>query len=188
MTEAVAMFGQGIINVLWVVYLRDTLRGGAMEYGAVQTAVGLGTLAGGAVFGWVEKRFSPRFLGALGGVAVGALLLATFNVPEYPLVLLFNLVLGIPAMAWAITEKTLVQQGADDAYRGRVFSAFGAVQALAMLAGLGAASLFGAQFGTRPLLDLAGTLYLTAGVLAWPLLSGTLWTGSPGVGNWAKAR
>jgi MFS family permease len=57
-----AMLGQGIINVLWVVFVKKILAGDAVVYGGIQTAVALGTLIGGALIGTFGRKISLRYL------------------------------------------------------------------------------------------------------------------------------
>ncbi|HIC89229.1 MAG TPA: MFS transporter, partial [Anaerolineae bacterium] len=49
----IAMIAQGIINVLLVVFVKDVLGGGALEFGWLATAQGVGGLIGGFVIGQV---------------------------------------------------------------------------------------------------------------------------------------
>lgn len=68
--EGTSSLGQGIINVLWLVYLRTVLGGGPLEYGVIQTAVGvvpllnvaasLFVLAGLPVFTMPTEDRSPQ--------------------------------------------------------------------------------------------------------------------------------
>jgi Na+/H+ antiporter NhaC len=74
-------------------------------------------------------------------------------------------------MAWLITSQTWLQSHAPDAYRGRVFGAYGAVTAVMALVGMGAASAMGDGVGIVPTLDVSGLLYIVAGILAFALLS-----------------
>lgn len=169
-TEGTSSLGQGIINVLWIVYLRDVLRGGPLDYGVVQTAVGTGAVVGGILVGRVSKLASPRLLIGLGATTVGALLLATFNVPVLDGAIVFNLLGGAPAMVWAVTADTLLQTEVSDAFRGRVFGAYGTTQSVLSAVGMGLASMLGGSVGVVPLLDVAGSLFVVAGVLGLAML------------------
>jgi len=176
-SEAVAMTGQGLIVVLWVVYFQSILRGNALEYGSVQTAVGLGSVAGGVLTGWLGRKISPRLAIGGGGIAIGMCLLATFNAPLllrvpaldtglFALVLAIQTIQGIPSMFQVVATRTLVQEGVSDAFRGRAFGILGSASSLALLIGTTLASVLGNLLGAVLLLNVAAILYLTSGLVA----------------------
>lgn len=173
--ESTALLGQGMINVLWVIFFQTVLRGDALAYGAVQTAVGVGTVTGGLLIGALGKRVPTwRAIGP-SGMVVGVGLLATFNLPTLitaaglnaqilPIILILQAIVGIPAMWQVVSVRTLLQERVCDELRGRAFGTLGAISSLALLTGSTLASGFGDRLGVVTLLNLAGGLYLLAGV------------------------
>ncbi len=73
-------------------------------------------------------------------------------------------------MSVSVSEQTLLQSNVADQYRGRVFGALGTTEALLILVGMGLAGLLGDIFDVVPLLNVAGMLWLVAGVVALTML------------------
>jgi hypothetical protein len=96
---------------------------------------------------------------------LGAIVLVIVNVPWLPLVLGLVALVGLPVVAFVVTESTLLQTGVADDYRGRIFGAYGTTQALTMLIGMGLASALGDRVGVVPLFNLVGGLYLLSGMI-----------------------
>jgi MFS family permease len=161
----IAMIAEGILNVLLVPFVQDVLKVGALQFGWLMTARGIGGLLGGIVVGQLGRRVAPTRLIALGGGAAGLIFLASVNSRSFPIVMGLVVLIGIPAIATFVTAQTLLQQGVDDRFRGRVFGAFGTTNALLMLAGMGLAGGAGNALGIVPLLDVASGLYLLAGLV-----------------------
>jgi MFS family permease len=181
LAEITEMIGQGMIAVLWVVFFQSVLHGDAIAYGTVQTAVGLGTVAGGFLAGRLGSRILSRAAIGLSGLAVGAGLLGTFDVPQllqtttldprtFALILVLQTVMGLPAMGRAVATRTLIQQSVADSFRGRAFGLLGSVSSLALLLGTGLASTLGASLSASALLNVAALLFAASGVIALAML------------------
>lgn len=168
---SIAMFGQGIIFVLWAVFVKQVLKGGALEYGWVQVAVAAGGLLGAAILGRVSKRLTVGQLIGCGGVLTGLLLLATFNFPRLSTILALQFVGGIAGVGFFVPLETLLQRNVTDDYRGRIFGAYNTTNALLILVGQGLASAFGDRVGVVWMLNLAGSLYFLSGVAAFVVLA-----------------
>ena len=82
-----------------------------------------------------------------------------------------RLLLG-PLAGVLVGLETLLQQSAPDRYRGRIFGAYGAVCALAMLGGQTLASFLGDRLGVVVAMNGVGALFLVSGLLALALLRG----------------
>jgi MFS family permease len=157
---------------LWVVFVKEVLGGGEPEYGWVQVAVATGALAGGPILACVSQRLSPGRLIGISSVWVGLLLLATFYLPLLPPILALQFLVGIPAVGFSVTHRTLLQARTEDRYLGRVLGALDTTHALLMLGGQALASALGDRVGVVPLLNLAGFLYLPGAIVALVMLSG----------------
>jgi predicted MFS family arabinose efflux permease len=170
LSVSLIMLGQGITNVLLVPFINQVLRGDAQTFGWVVTAQGIGGLAGGLLVGQIGRLLAPARLMALSAWLLGAIVLLIVNIPLLPLVLALIAVVGLPVVAFIVTESTLIQSGVADAYRGRVLGSYGVIQALMLLLGMGAGSALGDWAGPVRLFDLVGGLYILAGVIVLVML------------------
>jgi len=168
----VLMFGQGITNALLVPFVEQVLHGDAQIFGWIVTAQGIGGLIGGLLAGTIGRLFSPVRIMALSAVAMGVLILLIVNIPVLPVVLALLAVIGLPAVAFMVSEATMLQSGVADQYRGRVMGSYGMALALAILIGMGVASVFGDWLGLVTMLDLVSGLYVLAGVIVLVLVGG----------------
>jgi predicted MFS family arabinose efflux permease len=164
------MLGQGITNVLLVPFINQVLHGDAQTFGWVVTAQGIGGLAGGLLVGQIGRLLAPARLMALSAWLLGVIVLVIVNVPLLALVLALIALVGLPVVAFIVTESTLIQGGVADAYRGRVLGSYGVILALILLFGMGAGSALGDWAGPVALFDLVGGLYILAGVVVLIML------------------
>jgi len=168
----VLMFGQGITNALLVPFVKQVLHGDAQVFGWLVTAQGIGGLIGGLLAGTLGQRFSPVRIMAVSASAMGVLVLLIVNIPLLPVVLALIAVIGLPVVAFMVSEATMLQSGVADQYRGRVMGSYGMALALTMLIGMGVGSALGDWLGVVPLLDLVSGLYVLAGVIVLALVGG----------------
>ncbi|MFL5800324.1 MAG: MFS transporter [Roseiflexaceae bacterium] len=164
------MLGQGITNALMVPFTNQVLHGDAQTFGWLVTVQGVGGLVGGLLIGRIGRLFSPGRIIAASACMLGAVIFVIVNFPLLWLVLALIALVGIPVVAFIVSETTLLQSGVDDAYRGRVFGAYGTMQALMLLIGMGLASALGDRVGIVPFFDITGGLYVLAGLIALALL------------------
>ncbi len=168
----VAVLADGILSALLVVYVRDVVGGGAAALGWVLTARGLGGLAGGFLIGYRGHKLRTAQLLPLCLTLFGALLLVAINVPLLPLVLAMVTLVGIAAAGWQISIQVMLQASVADQYRGRIFGAYGTLNALLGLIGMGLAGTLADRIGALPLLNASAMLDLVAAALAFGLLGG----------------
>jgi MFS family permease len=184
LSEGTGMVGQGMIQVLWVVFFQSVLHGDVLAYGTIQTAVGVGTVVGGVLAGWLGGRMLTRAVIGLSGIAVGVGLLGTFDLPQllhattldlgtYVVIVGLQTLMGLPAMWRAVATRTLVQQNAGDALRGRAFGLLGSVSSLALALGVSLASTLGTVLSVTALLNVAALLFAASGVVALVMLPST---------------
>jgi len=172
---AITAVGEGVFAVMFVVWVREILEGGALELGWLQTSQAVGGLIGGAVGGWVGARLAPARLFAAGLIAFGIFDLALFNYP-----LLFSgvwlglglmVLVGAPGVWILAAARTILQMHVVDAYRGRIFAALGTTAGLLMLVGTVAAGVAGGFLGPIVLLNIQGGAYVAAGLFVLTTLS-----------------
>jgi MFS family permease len=119
----ISVFGLPVL-VLMPVVARDVLQLGAVEYGWMMSAVGLGAVIGAlglAVFGHRVPR--GRLL-AGSSLAYGLLIVLFSLARPLPVVLALLTLLGLTLILTAALSNTLLQTIAPDAMRGRVISLY----------------------------------------------------------------
>ena len=169
---AVAMVGEGVINVLIIVFVKDVLGGGSPEFSWIITAYGAGGIAGGFLAAWLGPTAGESRLLALSAAANGVFLLLMFNIPVLPLVVALGVPAGATVVGWFVGAQTLLQKWVPDSYRGRVFGAYETTQALLLLVGMGLAAALVVPLGAVLILSVVGILYVVTGVVAWATLPG----------------
>ena len=171
---AISAVGEGIMAVLFIVFVNRVLHGGALEIGWLMSAQAVGGLLGGLVVGWVGRGVPPIPL--LGGCALlfGLIDLLIFNVPvlfpSVPLVIALFVLVGLPGVGFSTSLMALFQSRVADAYRGRIFGAYGTTFALLSLVGMAFAGAMGDVLGPVPVLNVQGAGYMVVGVLGFLLL------------------
>lgn len=163
---ALSMVGQGIGNVLLVVFVKNNLHGSAALFGGLATVQGAGALLGSVAMGRLAGVLLPRRVLAPSFALVGLSIGALAGFPSVPVALLASLLIGVLAVASVISMRTLLQTIVPNELRGRVFGTRIALNALATTAGMVAAGALGGIFGAIPLLEIAGGFWLSAGVAA----------------------
>jgi MFS family permease len=188
---AITSLGEGIMGVLFVVFVNRVLGGGALEIGWFMSAQAIGGLLGGLLVGWAGRRFTPAQLIGLSGILFGALDLAIFNYPAFIPGILLGLILfvvvGVPGVGFMTGVSTLLQTSVADQYRGRIFGALGTTQGLLMMIGTISAGALGDQLGVVTVLNLQGCGYILAGLIGLTLLRTTVTQIVPAVSREARA-
>ena len=162
-----------MITVLIVPLVKVLMGGGAQMLGWLMMSLGIGGLVGGLLVGQFGKRFSSRFLSAIGLFVTGVVILAVITFPRSPLVLPVMSLAGLFGSAWMISGETLLQLGTSDQFRGRIFGTLGTTSALASLVGMLIAGFLADLVGLVLVLSISGSLYILSGVLAWIMLPKT---------------
>lgn len=165
-----AMLGQGLLTALNVVFVRTVLHGTAQVFGWMVTAAGVGGLLGGLAVTRIKDRITPTALMVLGFEAAGLIVVVRTNVPNLPLFLVLTALAPLFITGLAVGMQTLLQRVVPDHFRGRVFAAFGTTTSVLVLVGLGMGSVLGEHLGAVPVLDLAGVLFMGAGLVTLLLL------------------
>ena len=118
---------------------------------------------------------APRLLG-FGALGLCLFDLMTFNYhimwPGILPAIVFMAMVGVPIAGMFAGLTTLLQSATEDAYRGRVLGAFGAVGALSTFIGAVLGGLLGDRVGIVAMLNIQGLGYGTAGMIALMALHG----------------
>ncbi len=171
---ALTGLGEGALGALFVPFVTTVLGGGGVAYGAILAAQAVGGLVGNAAIGQVGRGAPPARLLGLGALGLGGIDFLIFNAHRVtpgvlaPIVLM--VVVGLPAAGIGVGANTLLQTAVEDAYRGRVFGALMALQALSLLVGAGLAGVLSGPLGIVPLLTIQCLVYALGGALVLLLL------------------
>jgi MFS family permease len=118
-----AIFGSPFL-VLLPVLARDVLGHGAVEYGWMMAAVGLGALAGALWVSGVGRRHRRGRLLTTSAAAYSVLVLVLALVRSLPLALVVLALLGFTMIVNGALSNTLLQTLAPDHLRGRIVSVY----------------------------------------------------------------
>jgi Na+/melibiose symporter-like transporter len=161
--------GEGIMGTLFAPFVHDVLHGDGTAYGLILGFQSIGGIAGGLAVASIGRAWSPGLLFGWGCIAFGALDLALFLYPlAWPHVapaLVLMVLIGLPGACAVAGFMTMLQTMTDDSYRGRVFGALTAVEAVALLFGIGLASWLGEAVGIVPVIAVQGAGYVVGGGL-----------------------
>lgn len=167
----IAMFGDAIISAILVVFVQVDMGLSAVEFGWMMTARGIGGLIGGLLIAQMNQKFTATQLMTWGLFISGALLLVVVNIPILAVALPILTILGVAAIAWIVSIQTTLQTNTGDAFRGRVFGAFGTTTTLLMFVGSALSGLLADQVGAVPLMNGAALIYVVSGLLAAALFA-----------------
>lgn len=165
--SGITMVAQGIITILTVPYINTILGGDAQLFGWIIMAQSLGGLVGGLLLSKLNERVAPVHIVTFSIWLFGGCWLLVANSAAIPLVLIAVALSGVPAVGLNVTLGTLVQASVADEYRGRVLGAFGTLQSLLLIVGMGGASVLGDWLGVRMLFNGVVALCILAGGVAW---------------------
>lgn len=173
----ITSIGEGVMGVMFLVFVKDILRGGSPELGWFMSGQAVGGLAGALLIGAYGARLAAARLIGWGCLGLGIIDLAIFNYPNltsgvapvWPGVA-FMIVVGVPAAAAVTGWGTMIQQEVEDAFRGRVFAALTTTIGLFNLVGALLAGIVGDRFGVITILNLQSSGYIIAGISALLLL------------------
>ena len=167
---SIAMFGNAAVNVSEVVLATVTFSAGAFGFGFMAAAGGIGLTAGSLVAaGQVERfRMSVVYAAGLGLMAVGVLGAALS--PNVWVASVFVLVMGTGNGVSGVCNALLVQRGAPDLVRGRVFTLIMSINYVFLGLGMAVAGPLTNVHGARWVWALAALIYVVAGVLGYLLV------------------
>lgn len=167
----ISLFGDAILSSLLPVFVQDVAGFDAAQYGWILTARGVGGVLGGLIIAQVGSRFSYTQLITGGLFFTGVLILLMVLFPTLPVILPLMIIAGPALMAWIISGQTVLQQGTEDKFRGRVFGTYGTVSTLLMFVGSGLAGTTADIVGVQFLIIAAAGFYILGGLLGIGLLA-----------------
>jgi predicted MFS family arabinose efflux permease len=166
----IASVGQGLINVQIIPWVKDVIRGDSLVLGWIVSAQGIGGLIGGLALSSVGRSLSAAKVLAAGLILTGVFAIVAVSSVALPVILVFLALIGVAVVVFVIRLQTLLQVSVSDAYRGRVFGAYGTTQSALTLVGMALSGALGGIIGAVPTLELSGVLYAASGVATALLL------------------
>jgi MFS family permease len=176
---AMSSLGEGVMSVMFVIWVKQVIHGGALQLGWFMSAQAVGGLLGGLIIGSLSRRLSPGLLAGAGMLLFGLLDSVLFGYPLFVsgiwLGLAVIVLVGVPVVAGGAGITTVLQTGVGEGYRGRVFGALGTTQGLFMLAGTLLAGVLGGFFGPIAMLVvMQGGLHVAVGLVLLRTLGGAV--------------
>ncbi len=182
---AISAIGEGVMGSLFAPFVSTVLGGDAPAYGWIVSSQAIGGILGGLLVSWRGTVLAPPRLLGFGALGLCLFDLMTFNYhviwPGIWPAMVFMAIVGVPIAGLVAGQTTLLQSATEDAYRGRILGAFGAVGALLTLIGALLGGLLGERVGIVTLLNIQGLGYGTAAVIVLIALRGvtaTRWEAS----------
>lgn len=180
---ALCSIGEGVMGVIFIVWIDRVIGGGAQEMGWFMGAQAIGGIIGGLIIGRVSTRIGFNRMVWISGISFGLLDLVLFNYPRFTDSLWVGLglmaLLGIPAIGFFAGQTTLLQQYVSDEYRGRVFGAYSTISAIALVISIVFAGSVGNTIAPMTLLTIQGCAYVLAGLLVLVALREPIMPQSP---------
>lgn len=162
----VMMLAEGILQVLFVIFINQQLNAGAQAFGLILSAQAIGGIIGSLMLSRIDQYLSLYRLIGFSAILNGLLLLVIFNFPSLPLALALFALAGFPIIGFFVSIQTLLQTNTHDDYRGRILGSYGTTIAITTLIGTMIASGLGDALGSAVMLNAVGLLNIAAGALA----------------------
>lgn len=166
--------GEGTFSVGFTPLAVSVLAGGAQGAGTLMSAQAVGGLLAGAGVATAADRFPPWLLMGAGLIGLGfcdlgmanASSLAPPGPPAIAVASMFMFLAGFPVVAGMAAGNGMLQADTEDAYRGRVFGALGAVQGVTVLIGIVLGSVAIDRFGVVPVISAGAAMWIVGGLVA----------------------
>lgn len=162
--------GAAVFFVAFAPFVRHILAGSAEYYSCAVTLTGVSGMAGALVMGAAGRRAGPRALAAGGLIFLGVIALVEVLAANRVLTLVISLLVGVPSEFVGASLNSLIQAGAEDAYRGRVYGTYATTTSLTLLLGTVFATLVADRLGIRAALIGGSLVLLLAGSIAMTVL------------------
>ena len=179
----IAMVDEGIIEVLIAPYVERVLHSTPLVLGWLMSAQAIGGILGSLAIPRLSKIFPPGRLMGVCGLAFSIVIVVLATIPVLPVILPLITIGGAGAVGFFIPMLTLLQTNVANEYQGRIFGALSAMQAIAMLIGMGMASVLGDRVGIVPMMLIDAGFNILAALLAFMLIRVSLQPAQPAAGT-----
>ncbi|MCE7988566.1 MAG: MFS transporter [Caldilinea sp. CFX5] len=167
----IAILGDSILSALLIPFIDTVANQGVQAVGWLFSIRGVAGLLGGLLVPLAAQILAPKTLLGVSLLVLGSAVFVAVALPTFWVITSCMLLLGMATIGWLSTQQALLQSGATDAVRGRVFGAYRATNGLMLLIGTSTASVLGDRIGISPLLTASAVLYALAGLVALFVLS-----------------
>ncbi len=179
----IAMVGEGIIEVLLAPYVERVLHGTPQVLGWLMSAQAVGGILGSLLIPRLSKVIAPGRLMGTCGLVFSAVIVVFATVPVVAVILPLIAIAGAGVSGFFIPMITLLQTSVANEYQGRIFGAFSAIQAVALLIGMGMASGLGDRIGIAPMLLFDAGFNFVAALLTFALIRAAISPTRPPAGG-----
>jgi MFS family permease len=172
---ALSALGEGMMSVIFVVWVNRVIGGTALELGWFMTAQAVGGLVGGMFVAHITRGVPPRRVLGIASIGFGSLdallFVSPLVRPEIVVGLAIIALVGVTTVAFGAGFNAILQTSVEDAYRGRLLGTIFTTMALLRLGSTVLAGILGSVLSPIPLLVTfqAGS-YVALGIVALVLL------------------
>jgi MFS family permease len=167
-TFTIVMVPAAFLNVAEIALAKDSLHAGSVGFGLLWTAAGIGLVVGSTVASRVMARLGIRITYPLAIAVFGVGMAASGAAPSIWVAFPTMIVSGLGNGVLVVSNITLVQNGAPDRVRGRVFTTIISLNFVASALSMAAAGPLTSALGAR------WTYEIGAAVMAVAVVSGLL--------------
>jgi MFS family permease len=167
---SIAMFGNAAINVSEVVLATVTFNAGAFGFGFLAAAAGIALAIGSLLAPGQVERFGIARVYAVGIALMALGALGAALSPNVWVASALVLVFGAGNGAGGVCNALLVQRGAPDVFRGRVFTLIMSVNYVFLGLGMAIAGPLTNNFGARWVWAVAAALYAVSALVGYVLV------------------
>lgn len=151
------------VQSTWSVpFLQKHFQVGAAGLGLVDSAQGIGMLAGGLSLGYLAARFKKIHLAALCLMVIGLLFIGMGWAPVFVIIIMLAGGLGVVNVPALSVVTTILQMVVPDDKRGRVSSAINGLGMATALISMSVAAVYGERIGLRNVYLLCGLINIAA--------------------------
>jgi len=168
-----AQLSIGATIALVAVFARDALEGGIegweLRFAALETAIGVGNLAGGVAVGLIGARFGKGRMVVAGFLLMGISTIVLGLTGNVLVALVAAVVIGIGNLVYVIPSQTLFAQLTPEGYMGRVVAFRSTLVFSAMMGAMAVAGVAAEIFPVGAVIAAAGGITVASAVAAWLL-------------------
>ena len=170
LVSAVAQVSVGATIALTVVYARDVLTPGIVQYPTnytlIEAAIGVGNLIGGLAVGAIGARFGKGHLFIVGLIAMGGLIAVLGLTSNLTLALLASVGYGIANLVYVVPTQTLFAELTPPGMMGRVVAFRGSLVFGALTLAMALSGLMAEVIPAGVVIAIFGFVTLGSGVVA----------------------
>lgn len=166
-TRIIVALGAGIIQVVLVIFIKETRGWSDQYFGLALSTIAVGSFVSSLWLSWRGQRYQPTRLFSLGTLVVGLSFVSLALSPFFALSLLVLLLNGLADSCVVVSFSALAQRDIPNGTRGRFFSTSITLFRAAVLVSALIGSLLSDSIGTQSTLIVAGLIVALGGVFAF---------------------